>query len=349
MAERLISAIPQEQRNSPQNPETRIMGVKVSEYRSGIPLSGFESVATALHTFASGTTRKARATQKDIEGHFSRDHGAMGLGLYRLATSRVDRNSFVNEMLQEAEPAVKGKGRWSRHYDYDGMGTSFFKTSVELTKLPDQADGYLLGLNAAYVGKQVEDGLADTLGVEQGLQWKGVRVVLQPEGQNFRISFDEIAQRLQPLYAELQPAPEPSNVRQRLSKAIKGKGEGSALTGETILQTILTTDRYGGDTNPFVLGVVDGVVVSLNLGRVGDRFNWRNGNREQELWQTEGTVLTGPLAESYERQGELEPPSISITIGRYSEDRYDRLPAIDPHMKAKMNELASKIATAFSQ
>lgn len=337
---------PQEPSNLP-NRELGVTGVEITEYRSGIPLSGFESVATALHTFASGRSRKARATQEDIEGHVSRDHGAMGLGLYLLSTAKVDRNSFVNEMLQEAEPAVKGRGCWSRHYDYDGMGTSFFKTSVEMTRLPDQEDGYLLGLNAAYVGKKIEDGLAETLGVEQGLQWKGVNVVLRPEGQQFRIDFDQIAQRLQSLYRELQSVPEPRNIRQRLAEAVRGKGERPALTGEAILRTMLATDRYGGDANPFVLGVEDGVEVSLNLGRVGDRFDRRNGNREQELWRVEGTELTGSLAESYEKQGELEPPSISFSIKRYSEDKYDRLPAIDPQMKAKMNELASKVSAAF--
>lgn len=48
----------------------------------------------------------------------------------------------------------------------------------------------------------------------------------------------------------------------------------------------LTTDGYH-DANPVLLGVKDGVEVSLGLGRVGDRYNWRNGNRDEELWKTE--------------------------------------------------------------
>lgn len=344
------NSTPQEQSNAPRTPEMRIAGVNITEYRSGIPLSGFDSVAAALHTFASGRSRGGRATQKDLEDNLSRDHGAMGLGLYLLSTARIDRSGFVNDMLQEAEPAVKGeRGRWERHYDYDAMGTSFFKSTVEITRLSDQDDGYLLGLNAAYVGKQVEDGLAETLGVEQGLQWKGVNVILEPDGNNFRIDFDQIASRLQSLYSELEPAVEPKNLRQRVTEAVKGSGNGrSALTGESIIRTLLATNRWGGDTNSFVLGVKDGVEVSLSLGRVGDRFNWKNGNRNEEQWKTEGAVVTGSLAESYEEEGKLEPPAVTFTIRRYSEDRYDRLPAIDPAMKTTMSDLASKIAASFS-
>lgn len=341
----------QEQSNVPRNPEMKIAGVNITEYRSGIPLSGFDSVASALHTFSTGRSGSSRATKDDLEGNVARMGGAMGMGIFLLATAGQDRSTFVERMLQEAQPAVNGNGRWSRHYDYDGQGV-FHKTTVELTKLPEQEDAYLLGLNAAYVGKEVEDGLAETLGVEQGLQWKGVNVVLEPEGSNFRIDFDQVADRLQDIYAELEPAPtpEPRGFRQRLVEAVRKtptENERLPLTGERIIQELLTTDGHR-DSNSVVLGIKDGVEVSVGLGRVGDRFNWKGGNRDEELWRAEGTVLTGPLAESYERDGQLEAPSVSFSVKRYSEDRYDRLPAIDPAMKTTMNELASKIAASFT-
>lgn len=291
-------------------PELNITRVQVSEYRSGIPLQGWESVETALNTFAAGRSRKSRATQDDLTENIGRDHGV--IGIFLLASAGVDRNRFVQEMLQGAKPSVtQGSGRWSRHYDYDAMGTSFFKTSVDLTKLPNTDEGYLLGLNAAYVGKEVEDGLAETLGVEQGLQWKSVDVKLAPEGTNFRVDFDAVADRLRRLYEELDPVPtpepEPRGFRQRLIEAVRREQptEKPALTGEAIVRTLLATDEYTSGSNPFVLGIKDGIVVSLNLGRVGDRFNWRNGNKSEELWQAEGSVLSGPLAESYSKKGQL--------------------------------------------
>lgn len=81
--------------------ELKITGVEVTEYRSGIPLQGWESVANALHTYASGRTRKGFATQQDLIDNMP--GSSMGVGLYFLATANIDRNAFVDEMLQEAK------------------------------------------------------------------------------------------------------------------------------------------------------------------------------------------------------------------------------------------------------
>jgi hypothetical protein len=325
---------PQEPLRGVKTPELKITAVNVIEYCSGIPLQGFKSVASALDTFASGKTRTGRATQNNLLDALGNQADGLGVGLYLLATADVNPNRVVTEMLEEAKPALERKnGSWSRHFDYDAMGTAFFKTTVEISRLPDTEDGFLLGLNAAYVGKKVEDGLAETLGIEQGLQRKDVNIVLDPEGENadrFGIDFTPIAQRLQAVYSELNA----------------GKKSGR-LKGETILDGLL--GGRSGDTKPFVLGVTDGISVSLRLGRLGDRFNWRGGNAKEELWKRKGTVLSGALAESYRDEGKLEPASIVIDIRRNSDSEYSTPPAVDPVMKAKMNEIASKVAAAFSQ
>lgn len=329
-------------------PELNITDVKVSEYRSGIPLQGWESVSNALTTFSLGRSRSSRVTRNDLGKNAVQQGGAYGLFL--VMETQGDRSSFVENMLQEAKDSVDYGKLWSRHYDYDGQGV-FHKTSVKIQELEEIENGYLLELNAAYVGKEVEDGLAETLGVEQGLQWKSVNVELAPEGTKFRVNFDAVADRLQPLYRELDtdPTRRLSTLRQRLVEVARGKQPAAkpALIGEAIVRTLLATDEYSSGSNPFILGFKDGVEVSLNLGRVGDRFNWRNGNREEELWKAEGAVLSGPLAESYEDNSQLEPPSLSFEFCRYSEDKYDRLPAIDPKMKSTMNELAERIASLF--
>lgn len=330
-------------------PELSITGVKISEYRSGIPLKGWENVESALKVFESGAARKSNAVLDHEVKAYGDAYGGLGAALFLLGNSQ-GRGTFVDELLKEARPSVQNRGQWQRHYDYDGPGR-FHKTSVEIKALPNLEDSYLLGLNAAYVGKDVEDGLAETLGVEQGLQWKSVNVELEPVGTNFRVNFDAVADRLKPLYEELDPAPTPElrGFRQRLVEVVRGEQptEKPEFTGEAIVRTLLATDEYTSGSNPFVLGVKDGVEVSLNLGRVGDRFNWRNGNRSEELWQVEGAVLSGPLAESYSDKGGLEIPSLTVSIKPFSEDRYDRLPAIDPEMKATMSDLTEKVAAAF--
>ena len=149
----------------------------------------------ALNIFASGRSREAGATQDNLLGEAQKAGGDLAALLVLAASSRVDRNLFVTDMLAEAKSALDERGRWNRSYDYDGFGTSFLNTSVDIQKLPGAEDGYLLGLNAAYVGKEVEDGLAEALGVEQGLTWKVVTAVLEPEGERFRIDW-----RITPVY-----------------------------------------------------------------------------------------------------------------------------------------------------
>lgn len=330
------------------SPELNITGVKVSEYRSGIPLQGWDNVESALRQYESGAAKRRTAMDHNIKA-YGDSYGELGAALFIFGNSQ-GRESFVDELLQEARPSVQNRGQWSKHYDYDGPGR-FHKTSVEIKALPNTENGYLLGLNAAYVGKEVEDGLAEALGIEQGLQWKSVNVELAPEETDFRVDFDAVADRLKLFYEELDPAPtlEPGGFRQRLVETVKGEqpAEKPELTGEAIVRTLLATDEYTSGSNPFVLGIKDGVEVSLNLGRVGDRFNWRGGDRNEELWKAEGTILSGPLAESYSDRGGLEVPSIIVSIEPYGEDRYDRMPAIDPEMKASMNNLAERVAAAF--
>lgn len=62
---------------------------------------------------------------------------------------------------------------------------------------------------------------------------------------------------------------------------------------------------------------------------------------------TQGHHIYFPIAESYSDEGGLEVPSLTISIKPYSEDRYDRLPVIDPEMKATMSDLIEKVAAAF--
>lgn len=341
--------------------ELKVVGVEVDEYLSGIPLSGWENIRSALNAFASGKPRRSRATEDHNLKAYTEMHPLAGM-LFLQTNRREPENSFVDRLLKEAEPAVKERGRWSRSYDYDGQG-SFHKTSVEIediTPVDEKTnDGlYLLGLNAAYVGKGVEDGLAEYLGVEQGLQRKSVHVKLEPEGNQFAIDFDKVAQKLQPLLPQLHSETEagPENFfLNLLSAVIKSPETETALTGEEIVRQMLAADSYRSrDANPIVLGTKDikddRVEVALELGRVGDRYDWRGGNRDRELWNIDGATVRGPLAQSYQEEGKPELPSLILTVRRAAQkDEYSRLPVVNPDVKTEMNLLANQIAALFGQ
>lgn len=338
------------------NPELKITNVRISEHRTGIPLKGWDNVHDALRTFQTGKTRSARVTQRNLKDNIARDYSEAGLELIYAASDRMNAGrDMVDEMLHDAEVAVKGeRGRWSRDFDYDAMGTCFFKSTVDITRVPNEEDVYLLGLNAAYVGREVEDGLAKTLGIEQGLQWKVVVAELEPVGAKFRVNFDEVVDRIKPLYETLDPvpAPKPRYYWSILNKATEAaeQGEKTNLSGEKIVRTMLATDEYTFGANPFVLGLKNGIEISLSLGQVGDRFslNRNTGKKEQELWEVDGAVLTGPLAESYREKGKLLPPSLVFSMERYTGEKYvTPVPVIDPEVILMIDNFAERIADAF--
>jgi hypothetical protein len=106
-------------------------------------------------------------------------------------------------------------------------------------------------------------------------------------------------------------------------------------------------NQFGESEGKFVLGVKDGVEVTVGLGRVGRRFEYNQGHKSEDRWHVEGATITGPLDTDYRDETKFVPPSISISMHPRSEEKYNRLPAVDPKMKATMNGLASGIAAAF--
>jgi hypothetical protein len=303
-------------------------GVEVTQYESGIPLKGWESVKNALNIFASGASRASRATEQDQMKAMGESFGGFGAAFYAIATAYISGggSSFVDRMLQEAEPSVQSMGRWSRSYDYDGQG-SFFKTTVEINRA-DKKDGYILQLNAAYVSNQVEEGLAEALRVERGLSWKNVAVKFEPAGSQFKIDFDQIAKRLRGVAATLDT-------------------RATSIAGKDIVAALMKINQYGESEGSFVLGVKDGVEVTVSLGRVGKRFEYSQGKKSEDRWHVQGATISGPLDTDYRDETKFVAPSISIFMRPRSEEKYNRLPAVDPKMKATMHGLASGIAAAF--
>lgn len=117
------------------------------------------------------------------------------------------------------------------------------------------------------------------------------------------------------------------------------------------MRYLTSFDEYGHPiSGSFTLGVVDGVKVTLSLGRVGDRFyDPRTRQRTGDRWQANGAILTAPLAEDYSDPSRLVSPTIVIATQRFSKRSYDRLPAVDPKMKATMNDITTRVATAFGK
>jgi len=120
----------------------------------------------------------------------------------------------------------------------------------------------------------------------------------------------------------------------------RGRGR---LKGVDIVNHILNTYSYAWYHEPVVLGIRDGVEVSLTQDMVGSRYDMeQDRERRHSLWIAQGAILRGPVGIGWEKPHVIIPPRFNIIV-----QREGCLPAVDPAMKAKMNELAEKIATSF--
>jgi hypothetical protein len=311
-------------------------------------------VENALNTFASGASRGSRATEQHNIQAFS-ELNPLGGFLFLQANNLVSGSSFVHKMLEEAKTGIQDRGKWSRHYDYDGQGV-FHKTTVEITGLKEPKETYVLELNAAYVGKEVEDGLAAHLGIEQGLQRKSANIQIAPDGDQVHIDFDKVLAKLKGIELEKATAAL-SKTESLLNLARMTDGihalfaepnpahEPHPLTGQDVMNYFMTTDDHGSEPDPLILGSKGEVELTLSLG-IGRRFVYDHGLRSDSKWIGKGSVLSAPVSTDYEEK--KITPYLNITAQRASKEKYSRLPIIDPQSRQAAEDLISAVAQAFS-
>lgn len=82
---------------------------------------------------------------------------------------------LAQRLAEQAVTVLKTTGRFNKDFDYDAMGTRFFKTSVNGRRVQDK---YVLELNAAYVGREPEKELAKTIGKPMALASSSVKAYL---------------------------------------------------------------------------------------------------------------------------------------------------------------------------
>lgn len=138
--------------------ESTVTHVRTSEYRTGIILDSLDEVAGALRVYASGSVLGSRATKQEQMDALSSRGG--GIGALLLLMGERDSSPFTERLTQKVVSELNSRGSFFQHFDYDGEGT-FFKTFVEVKKVGKK---YVLGLNAAYVGSEPENKLAETFG-----------------------------------------------------------------------------------------------------------------------------------------------------------------------------------------
>lgn len=309
------------------NPEMIVTGVVVEEDRRGIPIVGWDGVKRALYLFADGGSRGSGSTQEHDSNASDKLGGSMAVALFNSFLDRIPASKFVDNMLLRASSTIQSRGLWWHDYDFDGAG-SFYKTAVGISLLPELEGGYLLELNASYAGRKVEDGLAEALGVEQGIYQESVTVSFASNGDQLTIDLNWVLKKL-------------GKVRGFLG-AIRSRNDGQALA------SYLAQERergYEDQIKPFILGTKNGIEVLLRLGGVGNQYEYTDSGRSVNHYHSDGPILTTPLDRDYEDESKFVPPSLVIEIRREVERR--RLPIIDSRQKELARRLAVSVRDSF--
>lgn len=290
----------------------QITSVKQGKYECGIPLKGLDSVKAALQVFSRGGSIALSENVSQMEGMAA---------VLLLTYLSGGGDEFLERLFPELESIVRGRGCFSHSYDYDGPGP-FHKATVEVFSHGED-DTFILGLHAAYVGREIEARLAQKLGVERGLQWLCVDVETAPIGNRFQFDFDEVAARLKSLPEFPQD-----------------------LTGESMVAVITS---YGNDDSSkrFSLQPEKELVVSVFLDDVTQPFEYGVGEKKL-VWIADGAKLSGPLQKSYTDRGKFRSPKVAISIFGNRKGKFGAtLPIIDPAVKARAQALADRVEAAF--
>ncbi len=300
-----------------------ITNIEVSEYCLGIPLKGWDSVKAALQAYSDGKGRGARTTtNRHLDSVDQGPNGGMAVALTLYAGILLGKpDAFVERVLAEAEQVLKSHSQWHGSWDYDAMGTNFFKTSVDIELRDKKEEIYVLSINAVYVGDEPEKGLADHLGVPRTLLRHMITVTAKPlNSTHFEFDFNEIYDGLGPLLGL------------------------EAYVGTKIAQHMMSGDQFDGPGR-FVLKEDADLRVTLSLGRVERRFTFKHGKVTADNWKADGSVLTGLLADSYNDHGTKEPPTFVITVSKKPEEKnqFGDSPVWDAELRQKMATLADEI------
>lgn len=305
----------------------KIVSVSTRENRHLIPVQGWDSVEKVLSIYANGYTSSARAAERVTADEIERSAGGMGAGLFALAGIEFSKNRtpLVTSLLSKAKEALKDRDSFRESWDYDGMGTPFFKASLEIDVLDRGQDMYAIGISAAYVGDKPEQGLAEHLGVPRTLFSSAVEVEAEPFPDNrFEFDFDPIMRRLD---AVLDTA---------------------AITGEQVANSMMHLED--GESRPgLVLKEKDGFQIGIHPGRVECRFNYLSGSK-QDTWTIKGSVMSGLLKRDY---GSDDPeakatPTMEIVVSSTQRNRWGGgMPIWQPDQQQKVSGIIEEIAATL--
>ena len=300
--------------------ESKITDVETADYRSGIILDSPEEFAQALIVYNGGSVEGARATQNNLMDAIGDQGGGMGAALLLLGGAR-NADGFTERLIQEALSELQSSGRFHRSFDYDAMGTNFFKTIVNGKQVGDK---YVLKLNAAYVSSAPENKLAEKLSKPMALVSSSAKGRLSVvDGWWFNVNLEDVLADLPISKEQLKGLPE-----------------------------YIASGGFSGE-RPEMTFEHEGQKFSLDIGLDADRYlRPEGGEHGSDYMQARGKNIVGGAWTTWAENGNdrLAPkvvqPAVVVSVSLPSE-RYSKPVAVtEDQMKvvqAARNYLADSI------
>ena len=303
--------------------------IQVSIHRSNIPVKGLESVTKVINTYGNGFTPGAKTTGQVTADAIGKSHGSNGrvaVGIFLISDKVSGSSQLVDNLLKEAKKDLETQRNFSKRFDKQAVGTVFFKTKVDIRVLGHRdLDMYSIGIHAAYVGDEPEQGLAEHFGIPRTLMSCSVEVETKPlSDYRFELDFEPVLRNLDAVL------------------------DTKKITGKQVVRAMMS--KYDdGIKASLVLQAKDGLEVLIQPGRVGSRMKHSQGT-PLDTWSSKGSVFSGELERDYGNNDESAKatPTFLVVIYSSQKDCWGRsFPIWQPNQQEKAIDLANQIATAL--
>lgn len=237
-----------------------VIGITTSEHRRYIPVQGLNRVneLLALYIYGEVSTGMEDRGNQDLVDAYGSNAGTLAGRFINIR--RSTRAQEFKELVDDIAREIEARGAFYKHFDYEGMGTNLFKTAIdvinpykrlersikelkspneywkpeerasaprdiaqleyELTTQPQ--DGYLLGFYASYVGDEVEEAFASSLGIKRNLVSATHTVHFSPRGEGFTVDFDDLSDQVRRMRLKLGFNPGTETATDIIDAFVKG-------------------------------------------------------------------------------------------------------------------------------
>jgi hypothetical protein len=147
--------------------ESKIVKIEKYDSKRGIILDTLDEFKQALISYGDNTPTASRAMYHNLIEGFGHSDDEMDSpvitrpDMCHLSSDRVAGLSFVEKVAEEATAELKSEGKFYKNFHYDGLGTAFFKTTIDAKRIGGK---YILALMSPYTNPKTEDELAASLG-----------------------------------------------------------------------------------------------------------------------------------------------------------------------------------------